>query len=208
MSQLSPGLQELPVQHICSRSPQAAGVVHTSPTHAREPEQLAPGQHGCMSPPHARHIPVVQVNPAWQMSPAQQAWALPPHAVGVAWHWPPTHAVPSQHSALDSQRPPEAWQQRPPVQLMPSQQSLGPAQAAEGSEQHAPSRQSSPRSQAVPPQHRCVAWPQRPGSGAASMSGTSEDGGVKSSTKRGMSFLPPPRPASSEARPPAHAKSE
>jgi hypothetical protein len=116
--------------------------------------------------------------------------------------------VPSQHSALDSHRPPLALQQRPPLQLMPSQHSLAPVHAAEGREQHAPSRQSRPRSHAVPPQHRWVACPQRPGSGGASMSGTSDDGGTKSSTKKGMSFLPPPAPASSTARPLAQAKSE
>ncbi len=84
VSQVRPGLQELPVQHIWSRSPQGAGVVHTSPTQAREPEQLEPGQQGCDDPPQAAHRPAEQVKPAWQMSPAQHAWALPPQAVGVA----------------------------------------------------------------------------------------------------------------------------
>lgn len=142
------------------------------------------------------------------MSPAQHACPLPPHAVGVAWHWPLTQVVPSQQSALDSQRPPAAKQQRLPVQLIPSQQSLAPVHAAEGSAQHAPSRQSSPRSQAVPPQQRCVACPQRVGVGAASMSGTSDGGGSKSSTNTGMSFLPTPVLASSATWPPAHAVRE
>ena len=64
MSQVSPGLQELPVQHVWRRSPQGIGVVHTSPPQASEPEQLAPGQQGCMPPPQAVHIPEEQVKPA------------------------------------------------------------------------------------------------------------------------------------------------
>jgi hypothetical protein len=108
MSHTRPGLQELPEQHCCSRSPQGAGIAHALLTQTSAPEQLAPGQQGCDAPPHAPHIPLAQVKPAWQMSPAQQAWPLPPHAVGVAWHWPPTQVVPSQQSALDSQRPPAA----------------------------------------------------------------------------------------------------
>lgn len=45
MSQVRPGLHELPAQHAWSRSPQAVGVVHMSPTHASEPVHVEPGQH-------------------------------------------------------------------------------------------------------------------------------------------------------------------
>jgi hypothetical protein len=41
------------------------------------------------------------------MSPAQHVWPIAPHAAEAAVHIPPVQVVPSQHSALDSQRAPE-----------------------------------------------------------------------------------------------------
>lgn len=113
---------------------------------------------------------------------------------------PPTQVLPSQQSALLSQRSPAEWQQRPVMHCIPSQQSFADAHTAVASAQHAPLRHSSPRSQAVSPQQRCVAAPQRVGSGGASRSGTSS-GTPRSSTK--ASSVDPSRSAT---WPPAQAE--
>jgi hypothetical protein len=106
-SQVRPGLHELPLQQGWSESPQGAGMVHMSATHASVPAQVAPGQQCWPSLPQRWHMPVTHAKPAWQMSPAQHVWPSAPHAAAAAAHMPPVQVVPSQHSALDSQRAPE-----------------------------------------------------------------------------------------------------
>ncbi len=71
-SHVRPGLHELPLQHAWRRSPQGAGIVHMSETHASVPAQIAPGQQFWPSLPQRRHEPLTHAKPAWQMSPAQQ----------------------------------------------------------------------------------------------------------------------------------------
>ncbi len=105
-SHVSPGLHELPLQQGCRRSPHGAGMVHMSETHASVPAQVAPGQQCWPSLPQRWHMPVTHAKPAWQMSPAQQVCPSAPHAAAEAVHMPPVQVVPSQHSALDSQRAP------------------------------------------------------------------------------------------------------
>jgi len=61
MSHTSPGLHELPLQHVWSRSPHGAGIVQRSDTHASVPVQVEPGQQGCASRPHALHMPIRHV---------------------------------------------------------------------------------------------------------------------------------------------------
>ena len=105
-SQLRPPLQELPLQQGWSRSPQGVGVVHEPATHESElPVHVAPGQQGWLAPPQAAQVPPPHAKPAEHTSPAQQGWPDPPHDPPVmVTHTPPVQAVPSQQSALVSQR--------------------------------------------------------------------------------------------------------
>jgi len=50
----------------------------------------------------------LQAKPAWQTSLAQQGWAIAPHDAAVGMQVPPLQVVPSQQSALLSQRSPMA----------------------------------------------------------------------------------------------------
>jgi hypothetical protein len=58
--------------------------------------------------PQAAHVPPLHVKPAWHTSPAQQDWAIAPHDDAAAVQVPPLQVVPSQQSALVSQRSPLA----------------------------------------------------------------------------------------------------
>jgi hypothetical protein len=51
--------------------------------------QLLPAQHGCPVPPHAAHVPPLQIAPLPQVLPAQHGSPAPPHAA----HEPPLHTV-------------------------------------------------------------------------------------------------------------------
>ncbi len=69
--------------------------------------QVSPAQQACPSPPHASHVPPLQIPPASQASPVQHADPTAPHGAGPA-------SIPSQ---TESMIPQSLMRYEPPPQV-------------------------------------------------------------------------------------------